>query len=219
MGQPETTGGGAAEESFKTTKGPQHIQEDIQYGIRGSEPPKLQRLLAGITNTGVNNISSYVPSSDELCVLALGLNYIPESKDISNIEILQAFNEFEETLLSSEKPRQNTSEAYDLNPVNILRRKLKQKHRIKYGTDGYQVREPPIIKDYHTKSYLEKVQNNIQKIIKQRRSTIHKLSTEESETIDAIVWNLKTNELIVIKPADKNIGSTIMDRQWYISAG
>ena len=157
MGQPETTGGGAAEESFQTTKGPQHIQEDIQYGIRGSEPPKLQRLLAGITNTGVNNISSYVPSPDELCVLALGLNYIPEFKDISNFEILQAFNEFEETLLASEKPRQHTSEAYDTNPVNILRRKLKQNHRIKYGTDGYKVRKPPLIKDYHTKSYLEKL--------------------------------------------------------------
>ena len=44
--------------------------------------------------------------------------------------------------------------------------------------------------------------SSIQKIIKQRRSTIHNLSPEESETIDDIVWNLKTNELIVIKPAD-----------------
>jgi hypothetical protein len=121
-------------------------REEEPFQASRSEPPKLQRLLAGITNTGVNNISSYVPSSDELCVLALGLNYIPELKDLSNLEILQAFNEFEETLLASEKPRQHTSsEAYDSNPVSILRRKLKQKHRIKYGTDGYKVREPPLI--------------------------------------------------------------------------
>jgi hypothetical protein len=63
------------------------------------------------------------------------------------------------------------------------------------------------------------VHNNIQKIIKQRRSTIHKLSQEESETIYATVWNLKINKLIVIKPADKNLGPTIMDQQWNISAG
>ena len=218
MGQTETSREGE-EESFQTTEGSQYIQEDLQHGISGSEQPKLQRLLAGITNTGVNNISSYIPSSDELCVLALGLNYIPESKDISNFEILQAFNEFEETLLACEKPTQHSNNAHDTNPVNILKRKLKQKHRIKYGTDGYKINEPPILKDYHTKSYLDKVHKNIQKIIKERRSTIHKLSQEESETIDAIVWNLKTNELIVIKPADKNLGPTIMDHQWYISAG
>ena len=129
-----------------TTEGAQRVQVNLQHGISRPELPKLQRLLAGITNTGVNNISSYVPSSDELCVLALGLNYIPESKDISNFEILQAFNEFEETLLASEKPTQHTSDEYYTNPVTILRRKLKQKHRIKYGTDRYKVREPPIIK-------------------------------------------------------------------------
>jgi hypothetical protein len=58
----------------------------------------------------------------------------------------------------------------------------------------------------------------MQKIIKQRRTTTHNLSPKESKTIDAIVWNLKTNELIVIKPEDKNHGPTIMDRQWYFSA-
>jgi hypothetical protein len=158
MGQPETTGEEAEEESFQTTERSQYIQENLQHGISGSEPPKLQRLLAGIPNTGVNNISSYVPSSDELCVLALGLNYIPESNDVSNFEILQAFNEFEETLLAGEKTTQHTSDAYDTNPVNILRRKLKQNHRFKYGTDGDKVHEPPILKDYHAKSYLEKVQ-------------------------------------------------------------
>ena len=144
MGQTETSKEGK-EEPFQTTERSQYIQEDLQHGISGSEQPKLQRLLAGITNTGVNNISSYIPSSDELCVLALGLNYIPESKDISNFEILQAFNEFEETLLACEKPTQHSNNAHDTNPVNILKRKLKQKHRIKYGTDGYKIHEPPIL--------------------------------------------------------------------------
>ena len=166
-------------QNYQTTEGSQYIQEDLQHGISGSDPPKFQRLLAGITYTGVNNISSYIPSSDELCVLALGLNYIPESKDLSNLEILQAYNEFEETLLASENPKQYTSsKTYDANPVNILKRKLKQKHRIKYGTDGYKVCKPPIIKDYHTKAYLNKVHTSIQKIIKQRRSTIHKSRRE-----------------------------------------
>ena len=65
---------------------------------------KLHRLVSDIKNLGVNNISSYSPSHDELVVLALGLNYIPESKDVSNIEILQAFDEFSDSLLEREKP-------------------------------------------------------------------------------------------------------------------
>ena len=60
--------------------------------------------MSDIRNLGVNNISSYTPSADELVVLALGLNYIPESKDVSNIEILQAFDEFSDCLLDREKP-------------------------------------------------------------------------------------------------------------------
>jgi hypothetical protein len=39
-------------------------------------PGKLQCLVSNISNLGVNNISSYTPSADELVVLALGLNYI-----------------------------------------------------------------------------------------------------------------------------------------------
>ena len=86
-------------------------------------PGKLQRLAANIKNLGVNNISSYSPTNDELVVLALGLNYIPESKDISNIEILQAFDEFSDSLLEREKPKQH-ERSFSTDPVDILRRKL-----------------------------------------------------------------------------------------------
>jgi hypothetical protein len=53
---------------------------------------KLQRLVSDVHNLGVNNISFYLLTTDELVVLALGLNYIPESKDVSNIATLQAFD-------------------------------------------------------------------------------------------------------------------------------
>ena len=48
MGQPETSKGREEEEPYQTTEGSQYIQEDLQHGISGSDPPKLQRLLAGI---------------------------------------------------------------------------------------------------------------------------------------------------------------------------
>ena len=104
---------------------------------------KLQRLVSDIKNLGVNNISSYSPTNDELVVLALGLNYIPESKDVSNIEILQAFDEFSDCLLEREKPKQH-ERSFSNDPVDILRRKHKAKHKLRYGVDDTHMHEPPL---------------------------------------------------------------------------
>jgi hypothetical protein len=78
---------------------------------------------------------------------------------------------------------------------------------------------PPVHPTYETKAYLAKCKESILKITRTRNETIHKLTPEESATINAVIWNLRPNELIIIKPADKNLGPTIMDRKWYISAG
>ena len=72
------------------------------------EPPSqanasLADLTASLTNIGVNNISSYLPSIDELRILALGLNFIPEPKDISNFEIYQALDEYTDSILWKEQ--------------------------------------------------------------------------------------------------------------------
>ena len=200
------------------------VRQVLHHNSSRQEPPalkptgKLQRLVSDISNLGVNNISSYSPTNDELVVLALGLNYIPESKDVSNIEILQAFDEFSDCLLEREKPKQH-ERSFSNDPVDILRRKLKAKHKLRYGVDDTHMHEPPLHPTYETKSYLAKCKENIIQITRKRNETIHRLSSEESAAVNAVLWNLRTNELIVIKPADKNLGPTIMDRKWYISAG
>ena len=63
----------------------------------------LATLTAPIANIGVNNISSYAPSLDELRILALGLNFIPEPKDITNYEIYQALDEYTDSILWKEQ--------------------------------------------------------------------------------------------------------------------
>jgi hypothetical protein len=68
-------------------------------------PPNatLATLTAIIANIGVNNLSSYAPSVDELRILALGLNFIPEPKDITNYEIYQALDEYTDSILWKEQ--------------------------------------------------------------------------------------------------------------------
>ena len=119
-------------------------------------------------------------------MLALGLNYIPESKDVSNIEILQALGEFSDCLLEREKPKQQERSFSD-DPVDILRRKLKAKHKLRYGVDDTHMHEPPIHPTYETKAYLAKCKESIIKITRTRHKTIHKLSPEESAAVNAVL--------------------------------
>ena len=187
----------------------------------------LAALTSPISNLGVNNISMYTPSVDELRVLALGLNFIPEPADITNVEIYQALDEFTDTLLWKEQLNyigSNTHNDTSDSPIATLRRKLRKKlynKRSKLSTkEEYKRKENEYIKSHETNEYIHAVQQRFREDISNKRiKTHHKLSVQESASIDAILWNLRTNQLIVIKPADKNLGPTIMDRQWYIEAG
>ena len=185
----------------------------------------LASLTSSITNLGVNNISTYDPTVDELRVLALGINFIPEPKDITNFEIYQALDEFTDTLLWKEQldyiGNHNQDNTDDL-PIKLLRRKLRKKlyHKKKLSAEEAKIKESKYIKSFETNEYLHKIRTRFREDIYNKRfKTHHRLSIQDSKNIDAILWNLRTNQLIVIKPADKNLGPTIMDRQWYIEAG
>ena len=185
----------------------------------------LASLTTPLVNLGVNNISSYTPSVDELRILALGLNFIPEPRDISNFEIYQALDEYTDTVLWKEQldytgsfVHTDTSDS----AVSQLRRKLRKKLYTKRCTTetDYPHKEKGYIKSFETNEYLHTIRSRFQMDISNKRcKTYHHLNTKESKDIDAILWDLKNNQLIVIKPADKNLGPTIMDRSWYIEAG
>ena len=185
----------------------------------------LATLTAGVTNLGVNNISSYNPSVEEIRVLALGLNFIPEPADITNVEIYQALDEFTDTVLWKEQLDyigNNNQSNLDDSPLALLRRKLRKKLHLKQTLSAKEtkLKEKSYIKSLETNEYLQQIRTRFREDISNKRfKTHHRLSVRDSKDIDAILWNLRTNQLIVVKPADKNLGPTIMDRQWYIDAG
>ena len=93
-------------------------------------------------------------------------------------------------------------------------------HKKKLSAEEAKIKESKYIKSFETNEYLHKIRTRFREDIYNKRfKTHHRLSIQDSKNIDAILWNLRTNQLIVIKPADKNLGPTIMDRQWYIEAG
>ena len=128
-----------------------------------------QKLTHGITNLTVNNIPSYEPSDDELRILALGLNFIPEPSDISMTEIWEAYDEFASTIRWKEHmdtigdPFYN----YDLlsnKPIDLLRRKLRHKLKKKRPIIT-QAKFTSIHKDADTEEYLLNIQSHLKNYI------------------------------------------------------
>ena len=186
---------------------------------------QLAALTAPIANLGVNNISSYMPSVDEIRILALGLNFIPEPKDITNFEIYQALDEYTDSILWKEQLDYTGSSAHrdtSDSAVAKLRRKLRTKlyHKRNISETDYKRKEKGYTKSFETNEYIHTIHERFKRDISNKRTkTHHTLSTQDSRDIQAILWDLKNNQMIVIKPADKNLGPTIMDRKWYIEAG
>ena len=185
----------------------------------------LAAMAADILNQGVNNISSAQLSVDELRVLALGLHFIPEPSDISNFEIYQALDEYTDTLLWKEHldyTKVTTTLPNERDALSALKRRLRQKlYRKRVASHKeYQQRERGYIKSYESSQYIATIRERFKRDISDKRlKTYHQLSKEDSASIDAILWDLRNNQLIIIKPADKNLGPTVMDRTWYIQAG
>jgi hypothetical protein len=236
-------------------------------------PNTTAQLTQGITNLGVNNISTYAATEDELHILALGENFIFEPKDITDIEIWDAFDDFADTLSFKESDFFH-SKQHDKNSVlSRLRAKLFSKkqqarqstyNRVNtaarcseqseqnnvqsvynmshdYGNNTSTTNNTnPSIPDRpyrnssstnstqnstnnklkfpsdqpETNEYLCKVKKALTESLGSRpKPPIHRLSQAESKDIQAILYSLKHNQLIVIKPADKNLGLTIMDRK------
>jgi hypothetical protein len=103
-----------------------------------------------------------------------------------------------------------------------LKRRLRKQFQTKREVTRkeYQQREQSDIKSFESNQYLANIRAQFKaNISDKRQKTHHQLSKEEKDTINTILTNLRNNQLIVIKPADKNLGPTIMDRTWYIQAG
>jgi hypothetical protein len=75
------------------------VTPSISFKPPSQTNAKLNDLTAPIANIGVNDISSYLPSVNELRILALGLNFSPKPKNNTNFDIYQALDEYTGSLL------------------------------------------------------------------------------------------------------------------------
>ena len=139
---------------------------------------------------------------------------------------MQALDEFTDTLLNREQldytGRYTYTPSDEHTTLITMKRRLRKTFQIKreLSRKEYQQREQSYIKSFESNQYVANIRAKFKaNISDKRKRTHHHLNKDEKDTIRTILRNLRNNQLIVIKPADKNLGPTIMDRTWYIQAG
>eukprot|EP00455_Lapot_gusevi_P012915 TRINITY_DN1621_c0_g1_i1.p1 TRINITY_DN1621_c0_g1~~TRINITY_DN1621_c0_g1_i1.p1 ORF type:complete len:732 (+),score=48.12 TRINITY_DN1621_c0_g1_i1:349-2544(+) len=150
-----------------------------------------------VWNRGVNNLSSITLTTSQLSVLAKGLKFIPtpRSSSASSFSILRDFDEFSRKMRIAYQFRNH--------PDRLFLPRLT-------------VRNPnwqPRVRYHPLEDYLSSSRSILASALSMANpSRHHNLSTSEFRALAA----LRRHPDVVIKPADKGLGLTIVDRSWYV---
>jgi hypothetical protein len=162
----------------------------------------LYQLTNNISNLGVNNLSShFIPTWPQLSVLSKGLKFIPTPsytglKNLSRVSLLKSFASLRRTLRLKTLFAAQDSAPRPIDPF--------------YVKSSYEPEIKSAMESSAVKGYI-KLTSAINKGFSHSRLKHPNLTSEEIKAIK----QLKDNTEIIIKPADKNLGLTILDKSWY----
>lgn len=147
-----------------------------------------------IQNLGVHNVSSKQLSPHESFVLGLGLKYCISAQALSNDSIRSSYNQFARSIRIRWKFRQQQN-SYS---------------RFKLPNPTYK----PSPAHIQIENYLECVSDKLDAAL--TNTPVEACGSSRSAArIRKIVTSLKNDTSIIIKPADKNLGTVVVDRSWY----
>lgn len=150
-----------------------------------------------ITNFGVHNISSLQLNYLQTKVLGYGLKFIPTPELTSNEQLTQNINKFKRTLRMKEFFKNK----------DLVQVRMNNYNKLTLPNPKFQ---PPIVNNKLEK----KLELFEQFVLKINSKTNHfNWSKVEKQTL----FNLKNNNSIILRPADKNLGIVVCDRQWYVN--
>lgn len=147
-----------------------------------------------ITNFGIHNLSSLSFSYQQLYTLSHGLKFVPTPKPLATIDIYNQFIQFFRTL--------KLKYTFHNKPTNI-----NYIPKFHISNNSFMPNSHPILDKYisYTSEYVNKYLSTYSP------TYVHNLSYDARIFLNSV----RSNTNIVIKPADKNLGLTIMDRIWY----
>ena len=162
----------------------------------------------------IHNLSTYTFTTEELELLNKGLSYAPtiQTSQQQQIQLLKQYDEFAKSVRSTfmQHSKKSSKVTITLNPpqsANIYRpmKFIPKEHR-QYATDYYS-------EIHHVEYYIEQTKRNVNDELPQILHQTNRATNNEQKTI-AILKKSRTK--ITIKPADKNLGTVILDTDDYI---
>lgn len=149
-----------------------------------------------ISNKAIHNLSSYNLSSREKTLLGLGLKFIPPSKFPNELELLEEYQAFSRNL------------------------RLRWFFRDSRGTPP-PLRVPnPSWNPPNSYKPLEDIITNGRARLWESVDTCRNIRQNHlPHYLSRALRKLRTNPKIIVKPADKNLGLCILDREWYLNEG
>jgi hypothetical protein len=173
----------------------------------------LRSICTGITNIGVNVLHDCTISLEERLVLSLGLNFIPPPRKNLTIILTEALNKFKRRVrIKKHFAAQPDYTSLDNSVESLLHLRINKTLSLREAEAAF---NPDIFK-CPIEGYLNTISNNIAAITTMDSLVPHQ-EHKKWLLLYSIASKLKNRKDIIIKPADKNLGVTVMNRDWYIA--
>ena len=173
----------------------------------------LRSICTGISNLGVNVLHDCVISLEEQLVLSLGLHFIPPPRKRLNSILSEALAVFKRRVrIKKHFAAQPAYTSLDNSIESFLHLRINKTLTLREAEQRFQ----PDILRCPIENYLNNISNKLAAL-----STFDSL-TPYKEHKRWIIFHEVAKKLyerrdIIIKPADKNLGVTVLNREWYVT--
>ena len=174
----------------------------------------LRSLCHNITNIGVHVLHDCPVNEEEMLVLSLGLNFCPTPRKSKNYLLMEAMDKFSRQVRIKKHfaslLQDNTISNFSIEQILHLR--INKSLSLEEAKEQF---EPSI-----TRSPIENYLTTIRNTLCPTQDNNNKNKPKQNRIWKAyydIVKRLRLRNDIIIKPSDKNLGVTVMNRNWYIT--
>ena len=174
-----------------------------------TSPEPLESLR--VSNVAVNVLHDCPISYEENLVLSLGLNFVPRSRKSKREIFTDASDKFIRQVRIKKHFASSTTSDSNLTIETILHTRINKSLTLQ----EQQAKFEPTITRSPIEQYLDVVKNKLW-LESLKEHTERKHETYKWAKFLRIANQLRRREDIIIKPSDKNLGVTVMNKKWYI---
>ena len=171
----------------------------------------LHKLCKGITNTGVHVLNNCIVSEEENLILSLGLNFVPPPLTNKSIILKEAVDRFTRAVRIKKHFATTLVSQSPVTVETLLHTRINKSLSLRDAQAAF----APEITRSPIENYLTSINNTLLSGGIKHKTFIP--NTAVWIAYYKIVKQLGSRQDIIIKPSDKNLGVSVMDRAWYIA--